>query len=239
MESCASQCENRRLLSAAHVHYTTFTVAVVHDNAHRHSESSEFSSNFRLPLPFVGYVGEENAGEYKIIYMCNGCIVAFCARLCGKQMPNAASANANIGTGTVRFQAVLGRFWHKWSIHYVFEIRNKLINFMWCVYKNWKRKKTHTHWTNTHRFTVSTKEKTKERKKMWKWKLKFVSKSCARKKNRRPPHKRERRKDSRSRSVSQMLKLIKQYRVLLEISFNVFDPNVNTKQSSRRRSSIR
>lgn len=31
---------------------------------------------------------------------------------------------------------------------------------------------------------------------------------------------------------SQMLKLIKQYRVLLEISFNVFDPNVNSKQSS-------
>lgn len=29
-----------------------------------------------------------------------------------------------------------------------------------------------------------------------------------------------------------MLKLIKQYRVLLEISFNVFDPNVNSKQSS-------
>lgn len=40
------------------------------------------------------------------------------------------------------------------------------------------------------------------------------------------------REDERASKDSPMLKLIKQYRVLLEISFNVFDPNVNSKQSS-------
>lgn len=54
---------------------------------------------------------------------------------------------------------------------------------------------------------------------------------CEKKKKKWSKRKSERVNEQASKD-SQMLKLIKHYRVLLEISFNVFDPNVNSKQSS-------
>lgn len=93
-----------------------------------------------------------------------------------------------------------------------------------------RKKKLEDDGINTHIASFLSKSRRRKRKKMEIEICIQIMRRRARKEMGVRSHAIERIKDSLS---LQMLKLIKQYRVLLEISFNVFDPNVNSTNNHR------